>query len=303
MQEVDQIHLNFNEGNLSALNFILAFIMFGVALEIKTDDFIRLVRSPKIALVGLASQFVILPAATCALVYVIQPAPSIALGMIMVAACPGGNISNFITYLAKGNTALSVSLTAVGTVLAIVMTPFNLSFWGGLYSPVASILHEVSLDALEVLETILWIAGLPLLAGMFVGRHWPVFAALISRFIKPFSIVIFLGFVAMAFANNVDIFTRYIHLVLVVVFFHNAVALASGFYAARIFGLEFRDQKTVAIETGIQNSGLGLLLIFSFFGGLGGAALVAAWWGIWHIISGMLIATFWGRTVTATQTS
>lgn len=303
MQEVDQIHLNFNEGNLSALNFILAFIMFGVALEIKTHDFIRLVRSPKIALVGLASQFVILPAATCALVYVIQPAPSIALGMIMVAACPGGNISNFITYLAKGNTALSVSLTAVGTVLAIVMTPFNLSFWGGLYSPVASILHEVSLDALEVLETILLIAGLPLLAGMFVGRHWPAFAALISRFIKPFSIVIFLGFVAMAFANNVDIFTRYIHLVLVVVFFHNAVALASGFYAARIFGLEFRDQKTVAIETGIQNSGLGLLLIFSFFGGMGGAALVAAWWGIWHIISGMLIATFWGRTVTATQTS
>lgn len=303
MQEVDQIHLNFNEGNLSALNFILAFIMFGVALEIKTDDFIRLVRSPKIALVGLASQFVILPAATCALVYVIQPAPSIALGMIMVAACPGGNISNFITYLAKGNTALSVSLTAVGTVLAIVMTPFNLSFWGGLYSPVAAILHEVSLDALEVLETILLIAGLPLLAGMFVGRHWPAFAVLISRFIKPFSIVIFLGFVAMAFANNVDIFTRYIHLVLVVVFFHNAVALVSGFYAARIFGLEFRDQKTVAIETGIQNSGLGLLLIFSFFGGLGGAALVAAWWGIWHIISGMLIATFWGRTVTATQTS
>ncbi|HQQ95941.1 MAG TPA: bile acid:sodium symporter family protein [Cyclobacteriaceae bacterium] len=303
MQEVDQIHLNFNEGNLSALNFILAFIMFGVALEIKADDFIRLVRSPKIALVGLASQFVILPAATCALVYIIQPAPSIALGMIMVAACPGGNISNFITYLAKGNTALSVSLTAVGTVLAIVMTPFNLSFWGGLYSPVASILHEVSLDAFEVLETILLIAGLPLLAGMFVGRHWSAFAALISRFIKPFSIVIFLGFVAMAFTNNVDIFTRYIHLVLVVVFFHNAVALASGFYAARIFGLEFRDQKTVAIETGIQNSGLGLLLIFSFFGGLGGAALVAAWWGIWHIISGMLIATFWGRTVTATQTS
>lgn len=303
MQEVDQIHLNFNEGNLNALNFILAFIMFGVALEIKTDDFIRLVRSPKIALVGLASQFVILPAATCALVYVIQPAPSIALGMIMVAACPGGNISNFITYLAKGNTALSVSLTAVGTVLAIVMTPFNLSFWGGLYPPVAAILHEVSLDALEVLETILLIAGLPLLAGMFVGRHWPAFAALISRFIKPFSIVIFLGFVAMAFTNNVDIFTRYIHLVLVVVFLHNAVALASGFYAARIFGLEFRDQKTVAIETGIQNSGLGLLLIFSFFGGLGGAALVAAWWGIWHIISGMLIATFWGRTVTATQTS
>ncbi len=302
MQEIDSVHLNFNEGSIGVLNFILAFIMFGVALEIKMDDFRRLLRAPFISLTGLACQFLVLPAMTLLLVMVIQPSPSIALGMILVAACPGGNISNFITYLAKGNTALSVSLTAVGTVLAIVMTPFNLSFWGSLYPPVAAILKDVSLDAMDVLKTILLIAGIPLVIGMYVGQKWPVLSMQLSKWIKPASILIFLGFVAMAFANNFEIFTRYIHLVILVVFAHNAVALSSGFFVARLAGLPFRDQKTIAIETGIQNSGLGLLLVFSFFDGLGGTALVAAWWGIWHILSGLAIATFWSRTATATQT-
>ncbi len=302
MQDVDLIHLNFNAESVGALNLILALIMFGVALEIRVDDFRRLVQSPRISLTGLASQFILLPALTCLLVFIIQPPPSIALGMILVAACPGGNISNFMTYLAKGNTALSVSLTAVGTVLAIVMTPFNLSFWGNLYPPVAAILKDVSLDAMDVLKTILLIAGLPLIIGMYVGEKWPALSLRISKWVKPASIVIFLGFVALAFANNFQIFTNYIHLVILVVFFHNVVALSTGFFAARFAGLTFRDQKTVAIETGIQNSGLGLLLVFSVFDGLGGTALVAAWWGIWHIISGLIIATFWSRTATATQT-
>ncbi len=303
MTDIDLIRLNFNEGSVGVLNVILALIMFGVALEIRTDDFRRLLQSPLISLTGLASQFILLPAVTCLLVMILQPPPSIALGMILVAACPGGNISNFMTYLAKGNTALSVSLTAVGTVLAIIMTPFNLGFWGSLYHPTAVILKAVSLDALEVLKTILLIAGLPLVIGMYVGEKRPHLSQKISRWVKPGSILIFLTFVITAFVNNFRIFLDYIHLVLLVVFIHNAVAIASGFYLSRLAGLSFRDQKTIAIETGIQNSGLGLLLVFSFFGGLGGTALVAAWWGIWHIISGLIIATFWSRTATSTQTA
>lgn len=301
MTEVDQIRLHFNQESVGALNVILALIMFGVALEIKREDFRRLLRTPLISLTGLVSQFILLPALTFLLVLLLQPSPSIALGMILVAACPGGNISNFMTYLAKGNTALSVSLTAVGTVLAIVMTPFNLGFWGSMYPPVAAILHEVSLDVIEVLKTIFLIAGLPLVVGMYLGEKKPELAQKISRWMKPVSIIIFIGFVLMALANNLDIFADHIHRVLLVVLLHNAVALSCGFFASRIAGLSFRDQKTIAIETGIQNSGLGLLLIFSFFDGLGGAALVAAWWGIWHIISGLLIAGIWGRTAPVTQ--
>ena len=295
MGEVDSVRLHFDQGSVGILNIILALIMFGVALEIRVEDFRRLLRIPLIALTGLVSQFILLPAVTFLLVLVLQPSPSIALGLILVAACPGGNISNFITYLAKGNTALSVSLTAVGTVLAIFMTPFNLGFWGSLYPPVASILHEVSLNVMEVLQAIFLIAGLPLAAGMYMGEKYPRVSARISKWMKPVSILIFIGFVLIALLNNLDIFTEHIHRVLLVVQLHNALALSSGFFAARVARLTFMDQKTIAIETGIQNSGLGLLLIFSFFDGLGGAALVAAWWGIWHIISGLLIATIWGR--------
>ena len=119
--------------------------MFGIALEIAVADFKAIIKQPKLVLTGVASQFLVLPAITFLLVWFLEPFASIALGMFMVAACPGGNISNFITHLAKGNTALSVTLTAIATLLAIVMTPLNLSFWGALYEPTNEILKAVSI--------------------------------------------------------------------------------------------------------------------------------------------------------------
>ena len=300
---LDDLRLNFNQDSLWVLNLCLALIMFGVALDLKVSDFKRLIDTPKASIVGLTSQFILLPFVTFLLVLVIEPQPSIALGMMLVAACPGGNISNFLTHLSKGNTALSVSLTAVGTVLAIVMTPFNLELWAGLYPPTALLLKEVQLDALDLFKAILLLAGLPLTVGMIFAHYMPVLAAKVSRGVKPMSILIFLAFVIIAFANNIDHFLNYIHLVLIIVFIHNAAALLTGYWAARLSGLSKEDQKTIAIETGIQNSGLGLLLIFSFFNGLGGMAIVAAWWGIWHIISGLIIATYWSRSTTSTQTA
>ena len=300
---LDDLRLNLNQDSLWVLNLCLALIMFGVALDLKVSDFKRLIDTPKASIVGLTSQFILLPFVTFLLVLVIEPQPSIALGMMLVAACPGGNISNFLTHLSKGNTALSVSLTAVGTVLAIVMTPFNLELWAGLYPPTALLLKEVQLDALDLFKAILLLAGLPLTIGMIFAHHMPVLAAKVSRGVKPMSILIFLAFVILAFANNIDHFLNYIHLVLIIVFIHNAAALLTGYWAARLSGLSKEDQKTIAIETGIQNSGLGLLLIFSFFNGLGGMAIVAAWWGIWHIISGLIIATYWSRSTTSTQTA
>jgi len=290
---VDNLRLNFNQDSLWILNIILALIMFGVALELKVEDFKRLLLTPKTAAVGIISQFVALPALTFLLVNIIQPHPSVALGMIMVAACPGGNISNFMTHMAKGNTALSVSLTAFGTVLAIFMTPLNLQLWGGLYPPTANLLREVSLNAWDMLETIILLAGIPLVLGMVAANFWPSFASVVSRWLKPVSIIVFIAFVLIALSNNLDNFMNHIGLVIGIVFLHNIIALSSGFFLARWSGLNFADQKTIAIETGIQNSGLGLFLIFSFFDGLGGMAIIAAWWGIWHVISGLALATYW----------
>lgn len=150
--DIDNIHLNFNQENLWALNVCLALIMFGIALDLKVADFKRVAESPKASFVGLTSQFILLPFITWLLVMIIRPQPSIALGMMLVAACPGGNISNFLTHLSKGNTALSVSLTAIGTVLAIVMTPFNLQLWASLYPPTSILLKEIQLNAIDLLN-------------------------------------------------------------------------------------------------------------------------------------------------------
>ncbi|MEQ8424843.1 MAG: bile acid:sodium symporter family protein [Cyclobacteriaceae bacterium] len=298
---IDSAHLNFSQDSLWVLNVCLAIIMFGIALDIKWTDFKKVFIAPKATLVGLLLQFILLPAITFVIVWLIQPSPSIALGMMLVAACPGGNISNFMTHLARGNTALSVSLTSIGTILAIVMTPLNLQLWASQYPPTAAILNEVSLNPWEVFKTIAVLIGIPLLAGMTVSQKFSGVAMKLSKRVKPFSILIFAAFVVIAFANNVDAFMTFIHLVVILVFIHNLTALTLGYSVSKLFGLNFQNRKTLAIETGIQNSGLGLILIFSFFQGLGGMAIVAAWWGIWHIISGLTIASYWSRNSTSTQ--
>lgn len=294
MESIDSITLNFSDKNVFFLNLSLAFIMFGVALKLTPKDFRLIAAQPLGTFVGVLSQFVVLPALTFLVIWLIRPHPSFALGMIMVAACPGGNISNFFSGLAKGNIALSVSLTAISSILAIFMTPINLSFWASLYPPTAALLTEVRLDFWDVLETIVIILGIPLVLGMVIRQKLPKVACKLQPYMHYGSILIFVAIIAMAFWANLDIFMNYIYLVVFLVFLHNAIALASGYGLGRLFRLPEADCRSLSIETGIQNSGLGLLLIFAFFDGLGGMAIVAAWWGIWHIISGMTLARFWG---------
>lgn len=295
MQELDAVTINFDANGLWVLNIALAVVMFGVALGITIEDFKHLIKQPKLVLLGVLSQFVLLPLVTFLVVLLVQPQPSIALGMMMIAACPGGNISNFMTHLAKGNTALSVSLTAFATFLAMFMTPFNFQFYGNLYAPTAQILKTVALDPFELVKLVVLILGIPLTLGMLVRRHYEVLAVRLSKVLKPLSILVFAAIVVIAFSKNIAIFNGYVHHVLAIGIGHNLLAIALGFLLARVFRLSFKNQKTLAIETGIQNSGLGLLLIFTFFEGLGGMAILAAFWGIWHIISGLLLAMFWSK--------
>ena len=295
MNEIDLVRLNFNPGSLWALNFIIGLVMFGVALDLKVADFKAVLSMPKPVVIGMVGQFILLPAFTFLLVLLIKPAPSIALGMMLVAACPGGNISNFLTHYAKGNTALSITMTALSTAVAIIMTPFNLSLWGGLNPETAKILKEVALDPLEMLLAVFLLLGLPMAAGMWTGSRFPRFVERAHKPVKIFSIVVFGIFVLGALAANWRYFLDYVGFVVFAVFLHNGLALVTGYYAAKFTGLPERDRRAVSIEVGIQNSALGLILIFNFFDGLGGMAIVTAWWGIWHIISGLTVATYWSR--------
>ena len=292
---IDSIKINFDSEGLWILNIALAIIMFGVALSIKIDDFKLLIKKPKILFVGIFSQFFLLPALTFVAILIIKPHPSFALGMMMIAACPGGNISNFFSKMANGNAALSVSLTAFATLICIIMTPFNLQFYGGLYEPTNAILKTVELDPFSLFKLVLLILGVPLILGMLTNIYFEETAKKIEKKLKPFSMIIFLALIVIAVYDNLDIFLNYIHLVAGLVIFHNIGAYFIGFYTAKTFGLEKRDRKTISMETGIQNGGLGLLLIFQFFDGLGGMALLAAFWSIWDIFSGLVLAAFWTK--------
>lgn len=293
MLDLDDVKINFDNQSLWVLNIALAVIMFGVALGIKIEDFKRLFKQPKLVLIGIALQFILLPLLTFLLILVIKPQPSVALGMMMVAACPGGNISNFMTHLANGNTALSVSLTAFATFIAVFMTPFNFQFYGYLYEPTSMLLKEVELNPLELLKLVILILGIPLLLGMLFRAKYDKLAMLLSKRLKPLSIIVFVIIVILAFTKNIDVFNTYAHHVITIGILHNFLAIVLGFTVAKAFNLSFVNQKTLAIETGIQNSGLGLLLIFTFFNGLGGMAIMAAFWGIWHIVSGLIISYYW----------
>jgi BASS family bile acid:Na+ symporter len=295
MTDIDLVRLNFNPQSLFALNVILGLVMFGVSLDLKPADFKEALRTPRALAIGLLGHHVVFPALTYLLVLALHPRPSIALGMILVASCPAGNISNFLTHFARGNTALSVSISTLSTLAAIVMTPVNIAFWGGLYGPAQPILHQVAVNPLEMFLHVLMLLGVPLAAGLFVSRRWPRFTARARKPMKIFSLVFFLVFVLAALGANWRYFVLYVGMVVGVVFIHNASALAMGYGMATAVGLPERDRRAVAIECGIQNSGLGLILIFDFFGGLGGMAVITAWWGIWHIIAGLSLATFWSR--------
>lgn len=277
--------------------------MFGVAINLRVEDFIRVLKSPKAALAGIMSQFIVLPILTFLLILIIQPRASFALGMMLVAACPGGNISNFMSAMARGNAALSVSLTAVSSTLAIILTPINLTLWAGLYPPTASILTEVSLDFWQLLKTITMLLLIPIVLGMLLRKWKPRVADRLHPVMHYSSIGIFVAIVLMAFSANFDLFLKYIHLVILLVLAHNAIAITAGYQMGRVFKLDEQDKRSIAIETGIQNSGLGLILIFSFFDGLGGMAIVAAWWGIWHIISGLSLASIWNNRPVINQSA
>ena len=290
---IDQVQLAFSPSSLTTLNVILGLVMFGVALELRVEDFKRAALKPRGPLLGMTAQFVILPAATFGLVTLLDPTPSVALGMMMVAACPGGNVSNFITHLGRGDTALSVSMTALSTAAAIVMTPLNLSIWASLRPETAALLRDFELDAWGMLGTVGLLLGVPLTLGMLVAAKLPRVAQRLKLPMKTLSLLFFFVFVFVAFRANVGHFKAHIGQVFWPVLLQNAMALGVGYAMGRLGGLSWAGRRALAIEVGIQNSGMGLVLIFGFFGGLGGMAVIAAWWGIWHIVAGLSLAAWW----------
>lgn len=316
LASLDSVSLNLGGGTGIVMSIVLALIMFGIALGIKAETLKNIFVKPKSIITGIVLQWVCLPAVTFLLVMALHPllTPMVCLGMILVASCPGGNISNFMSSFSKGNVELSVSMTAVSTVFAPAITPFNFWLWGNLYLKFAAMsgltIPQLVIPFSEIFKTVFIILGVPIILGMLFSHYFPKATTKIQKPFSIFSIVIFIVMVLGMFIPNWQLFVKYIIFIFLLVLLHNACALGTGFAGATLMRLPKKDRRSITIEVGIQNSGLGLTLLLNpaIFNPViwnnpetgimyGGMLFVTAWWGIWHIISGLTVSSIFRRKV------
>ncbi|MCK9300160.1 MAG: bile acid:sodium symporter family protein [Bacteroidales bacterium] len=304
---LDQVTINFSAAGTHLVNSILALIMFGVALDIRLNVFKEVLLKPKALITGLTSQLILMPSLTFLLIILFHKwlTPTISMGMILVSACPGGNISNFMTNLAKGKTELSVTMTAINTALAIFTTPLIFKIFGGLYVDYMAkasddLLQPIFIPLGQMFSTIFILLGIPLTLGLLCTHFFPKFSKKISPTFRKVSMGLFLLIVIMAFSNNFDLFLKHIQWIFIIVLVHNGLALLTGFSFASLLRVDRKERRAITIETGIQNSGLGLALLFNpkIFPpemAIGGMLFITAWWGIWHIVSGLGLSYSWSK--------
>lgn len=266
------------------ISLLLGIIMFGMGLTLSLDDFKGIVKAPKSVFIGVLAQYTIMPLLAFALANLFQLPPEVAVGVILVGCCPGGTASNVMTFLAKGNTALSVTVTAISTILAPIMTPSLTLLFASKWLPVS---------AGDMFLSIVQIVLIPIVLGVVIRL---LFQKQVDKSVKVLPLVSVVGIVLVASAvvavNKESIATTGL-LIFSVVILHNVLGLLLGYLLAKILKLDFQDQKAISIEVGMQNSGLGSALALAHFAPV--AAVPSALFSVWHNISGPLLATWWGK--------
>jgi BASS family bile acid:Na+ symporter len=272
-----------------ALAVSLAFTMFTVALGLKTNDFSFLRAHPRSILFGFLAQVLGLPLMTLGLLMVFEPMAGVALGMLIVSCCPGGNVSNLFTRLSRGNVAYSVPLTTCSSIFSAAFLPVAILFWTGLYGPTRALVETIHLDrAGFILSTGLTLL-VPLAAGILVSHYRPALAAALQRLCLPVAVLVIAMVIGVGLSGNAGLLRDFGHVILPYVVLHNAAAFALGGIIGLLALRTGAARRALIFEIGIQNSGLGLLIMLSQFGGLGSGAMVIATWGIWHFIGGFAL--------------
>jgi len=277
------------------LSLVLATMVFSVALELKMDDFRRVAQTPRAVVCGLVPQFILLPVGTWAATLVLDLPPNIEAAMILVAACPGGSLSNVITHLGRGNTALSVSVSAVASVIALVATPFNFSWMVASNPATAGWLRTLAIDPSGIWISLLLLLAVPMALGLLVSQRLPALTRRIRKPLGTFSLVALLAFIVLGLIKERQLLTLGLLPILLIVVLHNAGGLFAGWITATAFRVSKPDRRAVMIEGGMQNSGLALGIIAVQFNSDLGMVLIASLWGIWHIVSGLSLVVFWRR--------
>jgi BASS family bile acid:Na+ symporter len=268
------------------INPLLGVIMFGMGLTLKAEDFKVVFSRPEDVLVGCLAQFTVMPLLAFALTRIFRLEPALAIGVILVGCCPGGTASNVITYLAKGDLALSVGMTAVSTLLAPVLTPLLVWLLAG---------ETVDVDVVGMLLSILWVVILPIALGLLVKRFWPRTTERASAYLPPLSTLAICIIVLIVIAANAHKLLDGGMTVLLVVVLHNVCGLGAGYLIGTLLRLTPAKRRAISVEVGMQNSGLASSLATLHFAAYPLATIPGALFSVWHNISGAIVAKLYSR--------
>ena len=268
------------------INPLLGIIMFGMGLTLKPEDFRVVFSRPRDVLVGCLAQFTVMPLLAFALTRVFRLEEALAIGVILVGCCPGGTASNVITFLARGDLALSVGMTAMSTLLAPVLTPLLVWLLAG---------EMVDVDVAGMLLSILWVVILPIALGLVVKRIWPRTTKQAAGYLPALSSLAICLIVLIVIAANAHKLLSGGWIVLLVVVLHNICGLAAGYLIGLLLHLSPAKRRAVSIEVGMQNSGLASSLATLHFAAYPLATIPGALFSVWHNISGAIVARLYSR--------
>ena len=272
--------------------FMLALVMFLMGLTLDKRDFLKIREKPVIVCIGVLLQFSLMPLIAVILSYLLKLPNQLTTGMVLVGTCAGGTASNVMTYLAQGDLALSISMTIVSTLLGVIATPLLCEFY---------LSETLAVDSIGMFTSITQIVFIPVFLGVCVKTYAARFVLKIEKWIPSLSMMCILFIIATVVALNSDRLGNIGFALIVAVILHNSLGLFFGFYFSRLVGLNLRQCKTVAIEVGMQNSGLGVTLALQFFSP--SAALPGALFSLWHNISGSILASVWGEEKKLTRSN
>jgi bile acid:Na+ symporter, BASS family len=264
--------------------WLLGLIMFSMGLTLRTGNFLEILKRPSLILLGISLQYALMPALAWLISIVLGLPAALMIGMILVGTSPGGTASNVICYLARGDVALSITLTTVSTLLAIIATPLLTLLYAG---------HSVDIPAMQMLWDILRIVILPVLGGVLINTLFSSFLHRIKTVLPAVSVAAIVIIIGIVIALNHERIGDIGGRLLLAVALHNALGLLLGYTIPRLLGRDMKTARTLAIETGMQNSGLAVALAIKYFTPL--SALPGALFSLWHNLTGSLLASYWGR--------
>ncbi len=274
---------------VTVINYLLGVVMFGMGLTLNLQDFKIVFSRPRDVIIGCLAQFTIMPLLAWGLTRLFMLDEALALGVVLVGCCPGGTASNVITYLAKGDLALSVGMTGVSTLLAPFITPLLTWALAG---------KSINVDTVGMLLSILWVVILPILVGLIVKWLWPKFTEKTTDYLPAFSSVAIAFIVAIIISANANKLMAGGLVIVVVVMLHNICGLSLGYLIGTLLGLSEAKKRAISIEVGMQNSGLASSLATIHFAAYPLATIPGAIFSVWHNISGALVAYLYRKKST-----